>query len=64
MPLRATREVAASVTDAGYWQEGFVPATFYPRELKRYSALDPDWQPGDPVDWFAVEDRYFRSFAE
>ncbi len=60
--LGYTRQVAESVQQPAYWQDGFIPADCYPRELKRYGALDPAWQVGDPVDWFAVDERYFRLF--
>ncbi len=52
----------ADVTQPAYWQEGFRPADFYPRELIRAGALDRAWRPGDPTDWFAVEHRYFHLF--
>jgi hypothetical protein len=45
-----------------YTMDGFVPNEHYIREMKRYGALDPGYEPGDPVDWFEVDDRYFRLF--
>jgi hypothetical protein len=46
-----------------YWQEGFVPAFFYTREMKRYGLLPRDWHTVRlPLDYFALEERYYRLF--
>ncbi|MFW6304109.1 MAG: hypothetical protein ACOC2L_05755, partial [Candidatus Sumerlaeota bacterium] len=45
-----------------YYQEGFVPAPFYPREMKRYGVLDKDWQWREPLDYFLLEERYYHLF--
>ncbi len=50
------------LTLPAYWQPGFVPHESYVRELKRCGALEQTWEPGDDVDWFEVEDRYFSLF--
>lgn len=40
---------------------GFRPRADWVRELKRYEILPPTFQPGDPVDVYATEQRYWRS---
>ncbi len=45
-----------------YYQEGFVPAPFYPREMKRYGVLNKDWQWRMPIDYFELEERYYHLF--
>ena len=40
---------------------GFRPRADWVREMKRYGILPPTFQPGDPVDVYATEQRYWRS---
>ncbi|MFP4381960.1 MAG: hypothetical protein ACLFUS_15780 [Candidatus Sumerlaeia bacterium] len=46
-----------------YYEEGFVPAPFYVREMKRYGVLDPEWNHWkEPIDFFALEEDYYNLF--
>jgi hypothetical protein len=45
-----------------YHMDNFLPNPHYVREMKRYGVLDPAWEMGDPIDPFAVDDRYFKLF--
>ncbi len=46
-----------------YFQEGFVPAPFYVREMKRYGVLEEDWHYlKRPLDFFALEEKYYSLF--
>lgn len=41
---------------------GFRPRADWVREMKRYGILPSTFQPSDPVDVYAAEQRYWRSF--
>jgi hypothetical protein len=45
-----------------YERPGFIPSPHYVREMKRAGALRQDWRPGDPLDPFAVDERYLRQY--
>ncbi len=47
-----------------YWQEGFVPGPFYTYEMKRYGRLEEDWTPLEPIDYFQLEERYYKLFYQ
>ena len=39
----------------------FQPASEYVREMKRYGVLGPDYRPGDPIDVYQTDQRYWQS---
>ena len=41
---------------------GFQPRPAYLREMKRYGLLPKDQADGVPVDYYALEQKYWRSF--
>lgn len=40
---------------------GFQPAPEYVREMQRFGVLPPGYQPGDPIDVYETDRRYWRS---
>ncbi len=45
-----------------WFQDGFKPRDFYVREMKRFGALDEDFDPSeDKLDPYATDRRYFRN---
>jgi hypothetical protein len=41
---------------------GFRPRIDWVREMKRYGVLPTDCDPAAPLDYYAVEQKYWRSF--
>ena len=41
---------------------GFIPRPAYLREMLRYGLLPADHNPASPVDYYALEERYYRTF--
>jgi hypothetical protein len=60
--LAMTSRIVAPVAEPAYWQDGFLPADFYWREMKRCGVLDPGHPEDEPVDWFALEEKYYNLF--
>jgi hypothetical protein len=41
---------------------GFRPNKYYLREMKRFGFLPKDLGPDDPVDYYATDQAYWKSF--
>ena len=61
--LAAVRDTARQLSEIKRFDmAGFQPRPAYLREMKRYGLLPKDQTDGVPVDYYALEQKYWRSF--